>query len=122
MADIYKLTEVISKIVQILCFIGAAALVVMAFLPQRGAVTETGEEDKLPGGGGCYVLEVEGMDSLSRQAAVEAALSEFETLTATTDIQEGTVTVRYQGYPDLELLDAVKDAVEETGCTVREIE
>lgn len=108
----------------ILCFIGAAVLVIMAFLPERTSGENPGSEqkDKLPGGGGCYVLEVEGMDTLAQQTAVEAALSGFDTLTAKADMQEGTVTVRYRGYPDLELLDAVRDAVEETGCTVKEIE
>lgn len=108
----------------ILCFIGAAVLTVMAFLPAKASAGEPEFEktDKLPGGGGCYVLEVEGMDTLAQKAAVEAALQSFGTLTAQADIQEGTVAVYYQGYPDLELLDAVREAVEQTGCTVKEIE
>ncbi len=113
---------VILLIIGILCILGAIALGIMAFLTGSPDRKSAAAGEPLPGGGGSYVLAVEGMTSTSKVAAVEAALGTFKTLTAETDPEEGTVTIRYQGYPDLKLLDAVKQAVESTGCTVSEID
>ncbi|MBP0974095.1 MAG: heavy-metal-associated domain-containing protein [Oscillospiraceae bacterium] len=109
----------------ILCIIGAAVLAVMAFLPggfSLPVLQRKTDAEPVVGGGGYYVLEVEGMDSTEQVAAVEAALAQFETMTSETDPGEGTVVIRYNGDPDLSVLAAIKKAVEETGCVVRSIE
>ncbi|MBR3629651.1 MAG: hypothetical protein IKN55_04175 [Oscillospiraceae bacterium] len=106
----------------ILCILGAAALGVLAFLPGRAAAHTPERREPLPGGDGVYTLSVTGMNSIARVTAVEAALAEFPALNAETDLDEGTIVLHYKGYPDLEMLDAVKQAVESTGCKVSEIE
>ena len=105
----------------ILCIIGAAVLAVMGGFSPPVLQRKT-DDAPVAGGGGYYVLEVEGMDSTGKVAAVEAALAQFETMTSETDPGEGTVVIRYNGEPDLSMLAAVKKAVEDTGCVVRSIE
>ena len=56
------------------------------------------------------------------QIIVEESLKAFPSLEAETDLDEGKIVLRYKGYPDLQLLDAVKEAVEATGCKVSDIE
>ncbi len=110
-------------ILGILCIIAAVVLVVLAFLPKKakhGSMTE--ETEPLPGGGGSYMLAVEGMHCSHCKEAVENALNAFDGVTAEADYETGIVTIRYDGYPALELLDALKKAVEEVGYSVKEIE
>ncbi len=107
----------------ILCVLGAAVLCVMAFLPGKAAAAHAPvSREPLPGGGGSYILAVTGMNSIAKVAAVEESLKAFPSLEAETDLDEGKIVLRYKGYPDLQLLDAVKEAVEATGCKVSDIE
>lgn len=109
-------------ILGILCILGAVVLVVLAFLPKKGKSAGTaGNTETLPGGGGSYVLAVEGMHCAHCKETVEAALNAFEGVAAEADCETGIVKIQYNGYPDLELLDALKKAVEEAGYSVKEI-
>lgn len=110
-------------ILSILCVLGAAVLVVLAFLPKKSKpVSMAKDTEPLPGGGGTYILVVEGMHCAHCKETVEEILNAFDGITAKADCDTGIVKIRYDGYPELELLDALKKAVEEAGYSVKEIE
>lgn len=109
-------------ILGIICLIGAVILVILAFLPRKKTSTPLPETKSEPLPGGSYVLAVEGMHCAHCQETVEDALNAFEGVTAKADCETGTVQIHYDGCPDLGLLDALKQAVEEAGYSVKEIE
>ncbi len=83
---------------------------------KRRRVTEP-----IPGGGGSYTMYLEGMNCEHCKANVESALAAFPGIQARADWKTGTVRITYSGYPQLELLDQLRAAVESAGFTVKEI-
>lgn len=98
--------------------IAAAAAIVTAL---RRRAKKTVPEEPIPGGGGRYTMYIDGMNCEHCKANVEAALNAFPGIRASADLRDGSVTVRYSGYPDLALLDNLRRAVEDAGFTVKEI-
>ena len=77
--------------------------------------------EPLPGGGGSYTMHISGMNCEHCRANAEAALNAFAGVTAQVDLKTETAHIRYDGYPDLTLLDRLREAVEQAGFTVTEI-
>ncbi len=75
----------------------------------------------LPGGGGSYIMQLDGVNCEHCRANAEAALNAFEGICATVDLKSQRAKIVYTGYPDLELLDRLREAVEKAGFTVKEI-
>lgn len=112
----------------ILLAAGAAVLIAAAvgiglFLAARHDSTDGNSDAKpLPGGGGIYVMKLEGMSCEHCKASVEAALNAIGGVEAYACLKTGTVQVKYAGVPDLSLLDTLKKAAEDAGFTVTDIQ
>ncbi len=89
---------------------------VMGMRRKKRRITEP-----IPGGGGSYTMYLEGMNCEHCKANVEAALGAFPGIRAEADLKTETVRIAYSGYPQLELLDQLRAAVEEAGFKVKEI-
>lgn len=87
----------------------------------KGKKSQPRPTQPLPGGGGSYVMHISGMNCEHCKANAEAALNAFEGVTAQVDLKTETAYIKYSGYPDLTLLDRLREAVEEAGFTVTEI-
>ncbi len=106
----------------LVCIAGAAVFLVL--LHKRGTGKGSRREKgtkPLPGGGGRYVMLLEGVSCDHCRANAEAALNAFPGIRAAVDLRTQTATVVYSGLPDMELLDKLKAAVEKEGFTVREV-
>ncbi len=78
--------------------------------------------EPLPGGGGSYTMRISGMNCEHCRANAEAALNAFDGVQAQVDLKTETAHIKYTGYPDLELLDRLRKAVEDAGFSVTEIQ
>lgn len=97
-------------------------IAVIAFsLSRQNSTSAEASPEPLPGGGGSYVMHISGMNCEHCRASAEAALNAFEGVTAQVDLKTETARIRYDGYPDLSLLDRLREAVEQAGFTVTEI-
>ena len=109
----------------ILIVLGAVCLL-GAFLVMRYAFTygrpKPQAPDPLPGGGGWYTMQVEGVETDADRERLEAALQRVPAIRAQADTQTGTVRIRYEGFPGMTLLDDLRQAAEEAGFTVTSIE
>lgn len=112
-------------VVAILAFCAVIALVVVivtvSTAKRKKAAPSAPAAEPLPGGGGSYTMHISGMNCEHCRANAEAALNAFEGVTATVDLKSETANIRYEGYPDLTLLEKLSKAVEDAGFTVTEI-
>lgn len=111
--------------VAILTFCAIVALIVVitsiCVMKRRTSAKPVSPAEPLPGGGGSYTMHISGMNCEHCRANAEAALNAFEGVRATVDLKTETAHIRYDGYPDLALLDRLRKAVEDAGFTVTEI-
>lgn len=106
----------------LLCIAGAVIFLVLLHKRDTGKKTNAQKvPESLPGGGGRYVMHLEGVSCDHCRANAEAALNAFPGIRAAVDLRTQTATVVYSGLPDLELLDKLKAAVEKEGFTVKEV-
>ncbi len=112
-------------IVALLAFCAVIALVVaivaISAMKKRQPAAPTSAAEPLPGGGGSYTMHISGMNCEHCRANAEAALNSCEGVKAVVDLKTETAHIRYDGYPDLALLDRLRKAVEDAGFTVTEI-
>jgi copper chaperone CopZ len=107
--------------VAVVALISCIAAVLMMKKGKQQPSTPTAPTEPLPGGGGSYTMYISGMNCEHCRANAEAALNAFEGVTAQVDLKTETAHIRYDGYPDLNLLDRLREAVEDAGFTVTEI-
>lgn len=111
--------------VAILAFCAVVALIVVitsiCVMKRKTSAKPVSPAEPLPGGGGSYTMHISGMNCEHCRANAQAALNAFEGVTATVDLKTETANIRYEGYPDLTLLEKLSKAVEDAGFTVTEI-
>ena len=106
-----------------ICLTGAVLVMCYAFnfakprQPQRPVQPLPGSE-----GGGVYIMAVGGLQTASDRAKLESALNAVPHTHSTADPETGKVTIRYEGFPALDLLDLLRKAAEDAGFTVKSIE
>lgn len=105
-------------VISVIILLVAGICVGMYFAGGGSAHTPQTPAPPIPGGGGVYMMMVEGMNCDHCKANVEAALNAFEGIKASADWKTGVVRITYTGLPDLGLLDRLKAAVEQAGFTV----
>ena len=72
--------------------------------------------------GGTYIMTVEGLQTADDKARLEASLNEVPHTHSNADPETGTVRIRYEGFPALDLLDSLRSKAEGAGFTVKSIE
>lgn len=78
--------------------------------------------EPLPGGGGWYLMQVEGLATDADKAKLESALQAAAAIRAEANPATGQVRIRYEGYPGLTMLDSLQAAAENAGFRVISIE
>lgn len=104
-----------------LCITGGIFLV-RYLLAHRKPPAEPPVSEPLPGGGGWYTFYVEGLCGTADKLMLESTLQKISDVRAEVHPDTGEVRIRYEGYPTLDFLDVLKQAVENAGFTVKEIE
>ena len=109
------------------CIIGAVFVMGYAFtfgLPKKSPLPPAPQAQPLPGseGGGTYTMTVEGLDNPFDKVRLEAVLNAVPHTHSEADPETGTVRIRYEGFPALDLLDSLRKAAEEAGFPVKTIE
>ena len=110
---------VILVILGVVCLLGAFLVMRYAFTYGR---PKPKAPEPLPGGGGWYAMQVEGLETDADRAKLEAALQRVPAIHAQADAQTGTVRIRYEGFPGMTLLDDLRKAAEDAGFSVTSIE
>lgn len=115
------MTVIVLGVLGMLCLVGAVLVMRYAFTYDKPRKQPAAPEP-LPGGGGWYTMRVAFSGKDGEQEALEAALNAVPNIRAQADAASGEVRIRYEGYPALDLLDRLRNAAEEAGFTVTEIE
>lgn len=97
-------------------------VIVYAGQKKKNQVQTQSAPEPLPGGGGSYTMHISGMNCEHCRANAEAALNAFDGVQAQVDLKTETAHIKYTGYPDLELLDRLRKAVEDAGFSVKDIQ
>ncbi len=115
-------TIVIFLIAFVVIFLLLGLVLVAVHMGKQNHTASPKAQEPLPGGGGSYTMQIEGMNCDHCKASVEAALNAFEGIRAEADWKTGTARIVYAGYPDLALLERLRKAVEDAGFTVKKIQ
>lgn len=107
----------------VLCILGAVLVMRYAFTFARPKQPPLPPQP-LPGsdGGGMYTMTVDGMQNDDDKAKLEAALNQVPHTHSEADPETGTVHIRYEGFPALDLLDSLRKKAEDAGFTVKTME
>lgn len=121
MAASFNMTILIPTIIGLLLL---TAIIVTALIKQKkkDSTQQQSASEPLPGGGGSYTMRIAGMNCEHCRANAEAALNAFAGVHAQVDLKSETAHIKYDGYPDLGLLDRLQKAVEDAGFQVTEIQ
>lgn len=106
-----------------LCILGAVLVMRYAFTFAKPKAPAELPAQPLPGsdGGGSYTMTVEGLETPFDKARLESVLNAVPHTQSEADPETGTVTVRYEGFPALDLLDTLRKAAEDAGFHVTDI-
>lgn len=106
-----------------ICILGAVLVMRYAFTFAKPKQPQP-DPQPLPGseGGGTYIMTVEGLQNDEDAAKLESALNKVAHTHAQADPAAGTVHIRYEGFPALDLLDSLRAEAERAGFRVTSIE
>lgn len=107
----------------VVCLVGAALVMRYAFTYDKPR-KHTEPPAPLPGseGGGTYLLRTADLHTDADRQRLESALNALSGIHAAADRETGTVTIRYEGFPGLDLLDTLRKTAEDAGFSVTGIE